>query len=167
VVAQFSLLNAHIRFISTASASLQVSNMATKSAQFAEQNGKKSLCKVLVGSDSCNNYTVLVHIKAFASINRTNPSCFGPRFISPTHPIASSSDLAGMLSMKERTPGGVGRGKNLVWPRNDAILGVGFLFKKIIFYFNKGILVTLHPKTTSFWIFHPLSRFHLTEGAKL
>jgi hypothetical protein len=37
----------------------------------------------------------------------------------------------------------------------------------LIFYSNKDILVTLHPKTTSFWVFHPFSRFHLTEGAKL
>jgi hypothetical protein len=28
-------------------------------------------------------------------------------------------------------------------------------FFNLIFYFNKGILVTLQPKTTSFWVFHP------------
>jgi hypothetical protein len=37
-------------------------------------------------------------------------------------------------------------------------------FFNFIFYYNKGILVTLKPKTTSFWVFHPFSQFHLTEG---
>jgi hypothetical protein len=40
-------------------------------------------------------------------------------------------------------------------------------FFNFIFYPNKSILVTLHPKTTSFWVFHPFSWFHLTEGAIL
>jgi hypothetical protein len=49
--------------------------------------------------------------------------------------------------------------------QNDAVLW-GFFFYSI-FYFKKGILVTLKPKTTSFWVFHPFSRFHLMEGAIL
>jgi hypothetical protein len=48
--------------------------------------------------------------------------------------------------------------------QNDAVLWVFF---KIFFYSNKGILVTLYPKTTSFWVFHPFSWFHLTEGVIL
>jgi hypothetical protein len=28
-------------------------------------------------------------------------------------------------------------------------------FFNLIFYFNKGILVILQPKMTSFWVFHP------------
>jgi hypothetical protein len=37
--------------------------------------------------------------------------------------------------------------------QNNAILWGFFFF--LIFNFNKGILVILHPKTTSFWVFHP------------
>jgi hypothetical protein len=39
--------------------------------------------------------------------------------------------------------------------------------KKMIFSFKEGILVTLHPKTTSFWVFHQFSLFQLTKGAIL
>jgi hypothetical protein len=35
------------------------------------------------------------------------------------------------------------------------------------FFFNKGILVTLHSKMTSFWVFHSFSQFQLTNGAIL
>jgi hypothetical protein len=46
--------------------------------------------------------------------------------------------------------------------QNVVVLRIFFL--NFIFYSNKGILVTLHPKMTSFWVFHPFSQFHLTEG---
>jgi hypothetical protein len=49
--------------------------------------------------------------------------------------------------------------------QNDAVIRVFFF--NFIFYSNKGILVTMHSKTTSFWVFHPFSQFHLIEGAKL
>jgi hypothetical protein len=31
----------------------------------------------------------------------------------------------------------------------------GFFFFKKKINFNKGILIIMHPKTTSFWVFHP------------
>jgi hypothetical protein len=34
-------------------------------------------------------------------------------------------------------------------------------FFNLIFYSNEGILVILHPKTMSFWVFRPFSQFHL------
>jgi hypothetical protein len=45
-----------------------------------------------------------------------------------------------------------------------------FCWGFFIFYFlnfNKGILVIMHPKTTSFWVFHPFLQFHLTDWAIL
>ena len=48
--------------------------------------------------------------------------------------------------------------------QNDGVLWVFFNF---IFNFNNDILVTLHPKTTSFWVFHQFSWFQLTDGAIL
>jgi hypothetical protein len=41
------------------------------------------------------------------------------------------------------------------------------VFFNFIFYSNKGILVTLKPKTMSFWVFHPFLQFHPTEEAIL
>jgi hypothetical protein len=40
-------------------------------------------------------------------------------------------------------------------------------FRWFFFPSKKGILVTLHPKTTSIWAFHLFSRFHLMKGAIL
>jgi hypothetical protein len=37
--------------------------------------------------------------------------------------------------------------------QNDSVF-YGEIFYLIV-YFNKGILVTLHPKMMSFWVFHP------------
>jgi hypothetical protein len=50
------------------------------------------------------------------------------------------------------------------WAPAGSVLWVFFL---IFFYSNKGVLVTLHHKTTSFWVFHPFSQFQLTDGAIL
>jgi hypothetical protein len=44
-------------------------------------------------------------------------------------------------------------GVSLRRTQNDDVLYGGF--SNFIFYFNKGILVTLHLKTTSFWVFYP------------
>jgi hypothetical protein len=49
--------------------------------------------------------------------------------------------------------------------QNDDVFFGGFLY--FIFYYNMGILVTLTPKMTLFWVFRPFSRFHLMEGAIL
>jgi hypothetical protein len=69
--------------------------------------------------------------------------------------------LAGKNNGEEGEEGGVfvegaAKRRRFVW---------GFF--NLIFYYNKGILVTLKPKMTSFWVFHPFSRFQLTEGAIL
>jgi hypothetical protein len=53
----------------------------------------------------------------------------------------------------------MGEGKKeervFVEDQNDAVLWVFFFFFNNNNNFNKGILVILHSKTTSFWVFHP------------
>jgi hypothetical protein len=58
--------------------------------------------------------------------------------------------------MGKNTGGGGGEeGRRIfVLEQNNAVLwGFFFFFLKI--NFNKGILAIMHPKTTSFWVFHP------------
>jgi hypothetical protein len=73
----------------------------------------------------------------------------------------SSSSFAGLRSSSW------GR-RVFYWEQNDTVLyGFFFFFSNLIFSFKEGILVILHLKMTSFWVFHPFSRFHLTKGAIL
>jgi hypothetical protein len=65
----------------------------------------------------------------------------------PNRPVTSPT-----CNGKEHEGGEEGR-KFFVEEQNEPVL-LGFFFKKKK-NFNKGILVIMHPKTMSFWIFHP------------
>jgi hypothetical protein len=78
------------------------------------------------------------------------------------------------LSCRQREKGGARRWLGWTPASSPASYMLGsdrlhfmVFFFNFIFHSNKGILVTLHPKTMLFWVFNLFSRFQLTEGAIL
>jgi hypothetical protein len=79
----------------------------------------------------------------------------------------SASSLA-LVLCRQREKGGARRWLGWTPASSPASYRLGYWISLIrgedAIFFNKGILVILHSKTMSFWIFHPFSQFQLTEG---